>query len=107
MNKTTSTRRTSRKQATSEPENVRTGLSVPEINGIQWVQEMGIYRPIMQWVPLIQKIQAAGKGVIVDLQVEELEPFLDAVDPKGIFLWVGTDDEDTQLAIIKRLEKWH
>jgi glycogen phosphorylase len=31
MNKTTSTRRTSRKQATSEPENVRTGLSVPEI----------------------------------------------------------------------------
>jgi hypothetical protein len=25
----------------------------------------------------------------------------------GIFLWVGTEDEDVQLAIIKRLEKWH
>lgn len=82
-------------------------LSVPEINGIQWVQEMGVGRPIMQWVPLIKRIQAAGKGVIVDLQPEELEAFLDAVDPQGIFLWVGTEDEDEQLAIIKRLEQWH
>lgn len=81
-------------------------LALPEINGIQWVQEMGDDRPIMQWVPLIKKIQAAGKGVIVDLQAGELEAFLDAVTPEGIFLWVGTEDEDEQLAIIKRLEKW-
>jgi hypothetical protein len=82
-------------------------LSIPEINGIQWVQEMGTDRPIMQWVPLIKKVQAAGKGVIVDLQVHELESFLDAVDPDGIFLWVGTEDVEEQTAIIKRLEKWH
>jgi len=81
-------------------------LSVPEINGIQWVQEMGDDRAIMQWVPLIKRIQDAGKGVIVDLQVDELEPFLDAVEPEGIFLWVGTEDEDEQLGIIKRLERW-
>jgi hypothetical protein len=68
---------------------------------------MGVDRPIMQWVPLIKKIQAAGKGVIVDLQLDELESFLDAVEPQGIFLWVGTEDEEEQLAIIKRLEKWH
>lgn len=82
-------------------------LSVPEVLAIQWVQPMGTGRAIMQWVPLIKKIQAAGKGVIVDLQVDELESFLDVVDPQGIFLWVGTEDEDEQLAIIKRLEKWH
>jgi hypothetical protein len=82
-------------------------LAVPQINGIQWVQEMGEARPIMQWVPLIKKIQAAGKGVIVDLQPDELEPFLDAVKPQGIFLWVGTEDEEEQRAILKRLEKWH
>lgn len=82
-------------------------LSVPEIQGIQWVQDMGTGRPIMQWLPLIKKIQSAGKGVIVDLQVDELEDFMAAVDPQGIFLWVGTEDEEEQLAIIKRLEKWH
>ncbi|NDJ75234.1 MAG: hypothetical protein GYB65_03155 [Chloroflexi bacterium] len=81
-------------------------LAIPQITGIQWVQGMGTDYPIMQWVPLIQKVQAAGKGVIVDLQAHELEAFLDAVDPTGIFLWVGTEDEDEQRAIIKRLEKW-
>ncbi len=81
-------------------------LSVPEINGIQWVQEMGNFRPIMQWVPLIKRVQSAGKSVIVDLQVEELESFMAEVEPKGIFLWVGTNDEEEQKAIIKRLEKW-
>jgi hypothetical protein len=82
-------------------------LSVPEINGIQWVQELGVSRPIMQWVPLIQKIQAAGKGVIVMLAVEELEPFMREVDPRGIFLWVRATDPDEQLAILKRLERWN
>ena len=82
-------------------------LSVPEINGIQWVQEMGVFQPIMQWVPLIKRVQAAGKSIIVDLQPHELEPFMDAVDPTGIFLWVGTVDEAEQLAILKHLEKWH
>ncbi|HML22264.1 MAG TPA: hypothetical protein PKD09_11495 [Aggregatilinea sp.] len=82
-------------------------LSVPEVQGIQWVQSMGEGRAIMQWLPFIKKVQAAGKGIIVDLQVDELEDFIDAMEPQGIFLWVGTEDEDEQLAIIKRLEKWH
>ncbi len=82
-------------------------LSVPEINGIQWVQELGVNRPIMQWVPLIKKIQAAGKGVIVMLADHELEPFMREVNPRGIFLWVRTGGEAEQLAIIKRLERWH
>jgi hypothetical protein len=81
-------------------------LAEPEIHAIQWVQEMGLSRPIMQWVPLIKRIQAAGKGVIVDLQVDELEPFMEAVEPRGIFLWIGAEGEDVQRAILKRLEQW-
>jgi hypothetical protein len=26
--------------------------------------------------------------------------------PKGIYLWIDSDDEEEQLAIIKRLEQW-
>ncbi|MCG3210731.1 MAG: hypothetical protein FOGNACKC_04362 [Anaerolineae bacterium] len=82
-------------------------LSVPEISGIQWVQEPGDGQPIMQWVPLIKKVLAAGKSIIVDLQHSELEAFIDAMDsPKGIYLWISSNDEDEQLAIIRRLEKW-
>lgn len=81
-------------------------LSVPEINAIQWVQEPGKDQPIMQWVPLIKKIQVAGKSVIVDLQKHELEPFMEAMNPRGIFLWIGTESEEEEKDIIKRLEQW-
>ena len=81
-------------------------LEVSEVNAIQWVQGMGEYQPIMQWVPLIKKIQAAGKSVIVDLQMNELEPFLSEVSPEGIFIWVAAD-EGIQPDIIRRISKWH
>jgi len=80
-------------------------LEIKEINGLQWVQGMGDDMPIMQWVPLIKKIQAAGKSVVLDLQLSELEDFISSVRPEGIFLCIAAD-ENIQPDIIKRLEKW-
>lgn len=82
-------------------------LSVPEINGIQWVQDPS-KQAIMQWVPLIKQVLDAGKSIIVDLQHSELEDFIAAMDsPNGIYLWISSNDEEEQLAIINRLEKWN
>ena len=80
-------------------------LEVPEINAIQWVQGMGPNVPIMQWVPLLKRIQAAGKSVIVDLAVSELDPFMASMDPKGVFLCISAEDK-MQPDIIKRVERW-
>lgn len=80
-------------------------LAMPEINAIQWVQGVGDDLPIMQWVPFIKKIQAAGKSVMIDLQVSELETFMKEVNPKGIFLCIEADTE-TQKEIIHRVLKW-
>ena len=80
-------------------------LCVPEINAIQWVQGVGDDLPILQWLPVIRKIQDAGKGVLVDLQLDELEPFIDAMEPDGIFICVPAEEKD-QPDIIKRLEQW-
>jgi hypothetical protein len=80
-------------------------LAMPEINAIQWVQGMGDDLPIMQWVPFIKKIQAAGKSVVVDVQLNELESFIGAMDPKGLLLCIAADPE-IQPDIIKRVEKW-
>jgi hypothetical protein len=80
-------------------------LQIQEINAIQWVQGMGYDSPIMQWVPLIKKIQAAGKSLVLDIQVNELEDFIDAVDPEGIYLCISAG-ENIQPDIIKRIEKW-
>ena len=80
-------------------------LSVPEIHAIQWVQGMGLDQPILQWVPLLRRIREAGKSLVVDLQLEELEPFMDAIRPEGILLCLAAD-ASLQPDILRRLEKW-
>lgn len=80
-------------------------LDIPGLNAIQWVQGAGEDQPIMKWIPLIRKIQAAGKSVVVDLQLNELNGFIREIDPKGIFLTLQADP-DLQTEIIKKVEKW-
>jgi hypothetical protein len=80
-------------------------LAEPGITAIQWAQGVGDDEPILQWVPLIRRIQAAGKSVVVDLKPQELEPFMAQVAPEGIFLCISAE-EDEQDAILQRLTKW-
>jgi hypothetical protein len=80
-------------------------LQLPEINAIQWVQGMGLDTPIMQWVPLIKRVQAAGKSLVIDLQVSELDSFMKEVKPEGILLCIDADT-DTQNKIMKKVAKW-
>ena len=81
-------------------------LAVPEVHAIQWVQGVGDDQSILQWIHLIKRIQAS-KPVIVDLQKDELELFIEQMKPEGLFLWIATDNEEEEWAILKRLEKWH
>ena len=82
-------------------------LTLPNLNAIQWVQGVGLDAPILQWIPYLKSILNAGKSVILDLQVSELDPFIDEFDkPDGIMLCIPSSDEEEQQAIIKRVEKW-
>ncbi len=80
-------------------------LDEPGVHAIQWVQGVGDDQPIMQWVPFIKKVQAR-RPVIVDLNKTEIDAFMDAVSPEGIFLWVATENEDEELDLLKRVEQW-
>jgi len=75
------------------------------MHAIQWVQGVGDDLPIMQWLDVIRKIQAAGKGVVVDLMLDELAPFMEVMKPQGLYLCLAAAELD-QPAILKRLEKW-
>ncbi|MDR2516265.1 MAG: hypothetical protein LBC88_02655 [Spirochaetaceae bacterium] len=81
-------------------------LTLPKLNAVQWVQGVGDDEPILQWMPLIKKIQAAGKGVVVDLTVKELEPFMEQTAPRGIYLCIPTESQEEEEAVLKRLEAW-
>lgn len=80
-------------------------LSVPEVHALQWVQGVGSDQPIMQWLPVIQRMQARAP-VIVDLNKHELDDFMAAIRPEGIFLWIGTENEDEERDILKRVAAW-
>jgi hypothetical protein len=80
-------------------------LAQPEIHAVQWVQGVGDDLPIMQWLPVIKRIQAAGKGVVVDLQLDELEAFIANMKPEGLYLCLAAPEKD-QPEILKRLTKW-
>jgi hypothetical protein len=60
----------------------------------------------MQWVPLVEKIQAAGKSVVVDLLPNELDHFTGAVQPEGIFLYLPVTELIEAQDILKKIEKW-
>jgi hypothetical protein len=81
-------------------------LSVPEVHALQWVQGVGDNYPIMQWIPLIKDMRARGMPLIVDLSAEDLEDFMKVMDPRGLFLWVATENEQQELDILNRLQKW-
>jgi hypothetical protein len=81
-------------------------LSVEGVNCIQWVQGMADDYPIMQHLPFIKYVQSKGTSIIVDLDIKDLDQFMTSVSPKGIFLWIATENEEQETSIIKKLLKW-
>ena len=86
--------------------NIDVLLSIPEINAIQWVQDVGNDQAIEQWKPLIKKIQAAGKSVQVFLQPDELTGFMWDMKPEGIMLTIPSSGHDEEIAMLQQISKW-
>lgn len=80
-------------------------LSLRRIQAVQLVQGVAEDEPIFQWIPLIRKIQDAGRSVVVGIQLHELADFMDLVPPKGIFLTLAAEP-GIQKAVIAAVEKW-
>jgi len=80
-------------------------LAQPEIQAIQWVQGMGTDWPILQWIPLLQRALAAGKSVLVDVPIEELDEFMHRMPCEGVFLCLGVK-EGQEADTLKRVQRW-
>jgi len=81
-------------------------LTLPNLQGIQWVHGVGDDAPIMQWVPYIQKVQDAGKGIMIDITPDELDPIMAALKPEGLYLCIATESEDQEHEIIDKTLHW-
>lgn len=58
-------------------------LAIPDIDAIQWVPGDGQPRSV-EWMTLLQKIQAAGKGLWLDWTIDEIHQHYRDLRPEGL-----------------------
>lgn len=80
-------------------------LEQPAIQAIQWVQGLGKDWPILQWLPLLKRILDAGKSVLVDVPIEELDDFTRQMPREGVFLCLGVQSGQ-EPDMLKRVQRW-
>ncbi|NQT91371.1 MAG: hypothetical protein HQ559_01320 [Lentisphaerae bacterium] len=79
-------------------------LDTPEIHAIQWLPGAG-REEIMQWVPVIERIQAKGKAVLVYVTPDEVAPLLREVRPEGLCINTHCPTEDEGRGLLDSLSK--
>ncbi len=81
-------------------------LSIPELHAVQWVPGAG-NEGFARWVQVYQRIQRAGKSIIVYCTVDELELVKQTLKPQGLAVSItGVASREMGAQILKDFEKW-
>jgi hypothetical protein len=81
-------------------------LGIEAIGAFQWVQGLGPDRPILQWLPLIDRIRSAGKQVVIDLNSDELPGLMEATRPDGLYLCINSSSDREEAEVLEALIRW-
>ena len=73
------------------------------LDGIQWVPGAGA-KPMIEWIDLLKRFQAAGKNVVVGCSVEELKVFHGELAPNLVFYCVAAKDQREADEVLRWLE---
>ncbi len=79
-------------------------LAVKEIDAVQWVHGVG-NKPQLEWVDLLQKIQSAGKAVILYGTVEQLKAFHGTLRPELVVYQTWADSVEQGQGFIDWLKE--
>jgi hypothetical protein len=80
-------------------------LDLPKLHGIQWQPGFAHYA-MLQWIPVIKRIQAKHKCVQIWVRPEEIEPLLRELSAKGIKLQTQCETEAEARDLLKKLAQW-
>jgi hypothetical protein len=82
-------------------------LEIPELTAIQWVYGAGNGR-CSDWLPVYQKIQAAGKGLeLRHLEMDELDLFMENLRPEGVWIGMGgVPNREAAEYVLKKVAQW-
>lgn len=79
-------------------------LSIEKLETIQWTCVAGQPSPL-EYIPVLKKIQKAGKRLYIILKPNEVEHILTELSSKGLYLKVQAESQDEADAILKLVEK--
>jgi hypothetical protein len=80
-------------------------LSLEKLNMIQWTP-VASQPPTSDFIPVLKRIQEAGKGLILFPKKHELKILLEELSPKGLHLIVNDAENETEARdIVKFVEK--
>lgn len=80
-------------------------LEIEKLDAIQFVYGDGA-KPATRWLDVYRKIQAAGKGVQAYIEPEDLDAFMDALNPEGVMLSMTARSVEEADAIMRRVSRW-
>jgi hypothetical protein len=77
-------------------------LGIPEIQAIQWVPGAGAL-PMTRWIPLLKRIQAAGRSLHLWVWAHEVLILLEELKPEGLMLSTNVGSEAEARDLLARL----
>ena len=81
-------------------------LDIPKLNAVQWIYGAGNGRAT-DWLDTYRRIQAAGKGIQVWLDMDEIETFTEALRPEGMWITMNdVPDAEAADAVLRRFSQW-
>lgn len=81
-------------------------LEIPKLHAIQWVPGSKVpAEPMTRWVPLLRKIQDAGRALHLSVTPDEVEPLMRELRPEGLLLQTSCDAEDEARALVRKVEE--
>lgn len=81
-------------------------LAIEELNAVQWVYGAGNGRA-SDWIPVYRRIQAAGKGIQLGAEPDELDVLIENLRPEGVWMSVGgLDGPEAAQAVIDKISQW-
>jgi len=81
-------------------------LALPELDGIQWVPGAGAGKPVTAWIPLLRRIQDAGKLVYAQCPNPSVETMLTELKPEGLMLATSCKTREEADELLKNVMKW-
>jgi hypothetical protein len=85
---------------------LETILGLSEVDAVQWVQGSGA-EEIIQWVPLIKRIQQGGKSVQLICKPEEIVPLLGEIRPEGLTIVTRCETEAEARGLLDRVARMY